>query len=86
MQIMNDKYGNYFFQKLLQFSTPEKRTAILRDVRFDFLQLARNEKGTHALQSMIDMISTSSEEELLKDMIKGHVVPLSIDSQGTHII
>ncbi len=50
------------------------------------MQLARNEKGTHALQTMIDMISTFSEAELLETLLKGHVVPLSLDPQGTHII
>ena len=35
---------------------------------------------------MIDLINLQEEEDFIRDIIKGHVVVLSLDSQGTHVV
>jgi hypothetical protein len=49
-------------------------------------EIACDRKGTHALQSLIALVSREVEENLLKDCLKDHIVELSFDPQGTHFV
>lgn len=43
--------------------------------------------GTHALQSLIEIMNLKEEEELIKSILnKDNILKLSINSNGTHII
>jgi hypothetical protein len=35
---------------------------------------------------MIDLINLQEEEEFIRDILTNHVVHLSLDSQGTHVV
>lgn len=43
----------------------------------DFTFIACNSSGTHALQSMIEIINMPGEEDLVKDAVKDHILTLS---------
>ena len=38
------------------------------------------------MQCLIEMINMTEEEFALKDAIKDHVIPLSFDPNGTHVL
>jgi len=43
--------------------------------------------GTHALQSLIEIMNLKEEEELIKSILnEDNILKLSINSNGTHII
>ena len=50
------------------------------------IKIACHKKGTHALQAITQLISRETEEVLMEKTIKGHVLELSFDAQGTHLI
>jgi hypothetical protein len=52
----------------------------------EFTDIACNGSGTHALQSMIEIINMTGEEELVKEAVKDNILRLSYDVNGTHVI
>ena len=49
-EIMIDKYGNYFFQKLIEFCTPKQRHFLLLSIKENFVEISNNSFGTHPIQ------------------------------------
>ncbi len=43
----------------------------------DFTDIACHSSGTHALQSLIEIINLSGEEELIKEAVKNDILELS---------
>ncbi len=52
----------------------------------EFTDISCNASGTHALQSMIEIINMPGEEELVKEAVKDNILRLSYDINGTHVI
>jgi hypothetical protein len=50
------------------------------------LEIAKDKKGTHAMQCLIDMINLAEEENELQDGIKDHVLELAFDANGNHVL
>lgn len=50
------------------------------------ITIAKDKKGTHSLQAIVSLISRECEDELIKETLDGHVLELSTDNQGTHLI
>ena len=85
-EIMIDKYGNYFFQKLIEFCTPKQRHFLLLSIKENFVEISNNSFGTHPLQLLIEQISTNKEKEVILKSIEGNEMNLSLDSRGTHVL
>jgi hypothetical protein len=51
-----------------------------------FLEISNNTFGTHAIQSLIEIINLQDEEDLLKRSLEGNILKISYNSNGTHII
>jgi hypothetical protein len=75
--LMTDIYGNYFCQKLIQCCSAEQRMFILRHIMKDFTVIGCNNSGTHALQSLIEIINMPGEEELVKEAVRDNILTLS---------
>jgi hypothetical protein len=43
----------------------------------DFSEISCHNSGTHALQSMIEIINLNGEEDLIKDAVKNNILTLS---------
>jgi hypothetical protein len=52
----------------------------------EFADISCNNSGTHALQSLIEIINMPGEEELLKQAVSKNILKLSYDVNGTHVI
>jgi hypothetical protein len=50
------------------------------------LEIGCNSAGTHTLQNLIEIRRTSQESELLKSLVKVHMLRLAYNSNGTHIV
>ena len=85
-EIMIDKYGNYFFQKLIEFCTPKQRHFLLLSIKDNFVEIANNSFGTHPLQLLIEQICTNKEKEVVLKSIENNELNLSLDSRGTHVL
>ena len=85
--ILIDKYGNYFSQKLIQFSSPNQRIEILKYItKNKFVEISNNSFGTHPIQILIETISTIEEKKIIIDYIKNNEILLSLDSKGTYVL
>ena len=60
---MTNHYANYFFQKLTSNCTSEQRFNILKYIESKFSKIAHHSSGTHALQSLFDIVD--KEEQIL---------------------
>lgn len=85
-EIMVDGYGNYFIQRLTQCCSTEQRVLVLGYVAEDFLEIANNNAGTHSIQSLIEIINSKEEMEILRKCVEPHILRLAYNTNGTHII
>lgn len=77
-KLMIDTYGNYFCQKLIQSCSAEQRIDILNNVTFfliskiskDIVNISYDNSGTHALQSLLEIINLAEEEIIILNALK----------------
>lgn len=84
--MMTDQYGNYLCQTLFQQATCAHRLQLLTQLRGCLLWLAKDNHGTHSLQTLVTMLSLNEEDELFRAELEEHVVELSIHPNGTHVV
>jgi HEPN domain-containing protein len=84
--MMTDKYGNYMCQVLFRCASPPERLEILSALKSSLIEIAKNSRGTHSLQSLINMVSLDDEEEILEKAFRRNIVELSRHSFATHVI
>jgi len=59
---------------------------ILKKIEADFIAICCNKRGTHTIQKFIDLVNLEQEEKFFQRVLRGHVLELSYDSQGTHVV
>ncbi|CEM39495.1 unnamed protein product [Vitrella brassicaformis CCMP3155] len=84
--LMTDSYGNYLCQQLFQACSIRQRKNMLEKLRPNATRIAKDRRGTHALQSLIGLLSTAEEEVMLIDTLRDHLVELASDCNGTHVV
>ena len=72
------KYGNYFLKALISKSRPEHRILILRAMQGVFLDASFSVYGIHPIQVLITSQLTSSEEDIIRHLLKGKLLKLSL--------
>ncbi|CDK28284.1 unnamed protein product [Kuraishia capsulata CBS 1993] len=86
VDLMVDPFGNYLVQKLLEKLPTDLRTTFVRNASSQFVRIALDPHGTRALQKLVECISTDEEAEVLRDSLTPHVVVLSRDLNGNHVV
>lgn len=77
-QVMCNKYGNYFMQKLLQCCTAEQRVLIIKNVKDYFVHISCHPIGTHSMQTLVELVNSPNEENEVLEAIKNEILYLSI--------
>jgi hypothetical protein len=85
-ELMLDPYANYMFQTLAQSCSSEQRYYLLKKISPSMIKIACDRKGTHSLQAIVSLMNRDIEDKLIRDTLNGHVVDLTFDAQGTHLI
>mmetsp|Transcript_113473 Transcript_113473/g.316014 ORF Transcript_113473/g.316014 Transcript_113473/m.316014 type:complete len:843 (-) Transcript_113473:723-3251(-) len=85
-QLMCDAYGNYLCSVAFQACSVRQRQRMLEKLAPRVSAIARDKRGTHALQALIGLLSTLEEQEQLMSALKGHVLELCMDPNGTHVV
>lgn len=85
-EIMIDKYGNYFIQKLIQNCSPHQRINLFKNMKTNFAEISCDSFGNHPLQALIEIINMPEERKLLCECIEGNEISISLDPRGTHVI
>jgi hypothetical protein len=85
--LMVDPFGNYLFQKLIQYTEQEKwQSQILASVAPHLIPASLNPHGTRAVQKILEIFQTKAQVAVLTQALRGSVVPLATDSNGNHVI
>lgn len=85
-ELMVDSYGNYFCQKLLQSSSSKQRVYLLKKISPYIINIACDKRGTHSMQSLIQLINMEEEEKTLEQALDEHIINLCFDPNGTHVL
>jgi len=84
--LMCDAYGNYLCSTAFQQCWAAQRRRMLERMAPSVAAIARDKRGTHALQALIGQLATLQEQEALMQAVRSHVIDLSMDSNGTHVV
>jgi len=84
--LMCDAYGNYLCSVAFQACSARQRKRMLDRLAPQVAAIARDKRGTHALQALIGLLSTIEEQELLIHALKNNVIELCMDPNGTHVV
>ena len=85
-KIMCLEYGNYFIQKLIKKLNVQQRLNIYQLIENDFLNIAIDKSGTHAIQCLIDYIQSPLEQMYLEKLLNKNMLLLFNNENSYHII
>ena len=84
--LMCDNYANYFLQQLILKCNLKQRLYLYDKLKKNFIEVSKDMGGTHCIQSLIEPINSTKEENLLRESIQNYLLELSYNSNSTHII
>ena len=84
--LMSDNYANYFLQQLIIKCNLKQRLYLYDKLKKNFIEVSKDMGGTHCIQSLIEPINSTKEENLLRESIQNYLLELSYNSNSTHII
>jgi hypothetical protein len=84
--MMTDKYGNYLCQVLFRCASPPERLEILNSLKKHLFDIAKDSRGTHALQALIGMVSVNDEEEVFEKAFGRNIYRLSTHPFAAHVV
>jgi hypothetical protein len=84
--LMTDPLGNYLCQKLIECATPALRRAMLDSVRASLVAVACHAHGTRAVQKLVECVREPDAIGVLRDSLQAHVIELTTDLNGNHVI
>jgi len=85
-ELIDDPFGNYLVQKLIDVVTKDQRFRILAEVRHDLVNISKNIHGTRAAQKLIELIDSAEEVEIVRTAFMEHIVDLIEDLNGNHVV
>lgn len=86
VELMTDPFGNYLIQKLFENVSLDQRFILVRNAAPEFVRIALDPHGTRALQKLVECVSTQEESQLIIESLSPHVVTLSRDLNGNHVV
>ncbi|KAK6205331.1 armadillo-type protein [Scheffersomyces amazonensis] len=86
VELMTDPFGNYLVQKLFENVSVDQRIILVKNSSTDFIRIALDPHGTRALQKLVDCISTEEESQIIIESLSNHIVSLSRDLNGNHVV
>ncbi|KAK6455774.1 armadillo-type protein [Scheffersomyces xylosifermentans] len=86
IELMTDPFGNYLIQKLFENVSVDQRIILVKNASPEFIRIALDPHGTRALQKLVECISTEEESQLIIGSLSPHIVSLSRDLNGNHVV
>ena len=99
VEIINDQYGNYVIQKLVEHCDKKIISQMLKKLYYgnngennfknNLLEISINPYGTRALQKMLDNLGNNMTEEDINILLKfsqGNIYQMMKDINGNHVI
>lgn len=86
VELMTDPFGNYLIQKLAENVSPDQRLILVKNAAPEFVRIALDPHGTRALQKLVECISSPEEIQHVIESLEPHIVTLSRDLNGNHVV
>ncbi|RKP32228.1 ARM repeat-containing protein [Metschnikowia bicuspidata] len=86
VELMVDPFGNYLVQKLFEKVTAPQRLVLVRTAAPEFIRIALDAHGTRALQKLVEQVLMPEEVRHIVESLAPHVVALSRDLNGNHVV
>ena len=86
IELIHDKFANYFIQKLFHYLNEEQIEYILQILKNDFFEICTNNHGTRVIQCLMDYLITEKLRKIFFEILKPIFVKLINEINGTHII
>lgn len=86
IELMTDPFGNYLIQKLAENVSSDQRLILVKNAAPEFVRIALDPHGTRALQKLVECISTPEEIQHVIESLAPHIVTLSRDLNGNHVV
>eukprot|EP00397_Hematodinium_sp_SG-2012_P015244 GEMP01015520.1.p1 GENE.GEMP01015520.1~~GEMP01015520.1.p1 ORF type:complete len:709 (+),score=139.32 GEMP01015520.1:59-2185(+) len=84
--MMCDAYGNYLCASAFQLCSSSQRLRMLEKLVPKLTVISCDKRGTHALQSLIGLLSTDEEQNLLFNAFDKNLIVLCLNPYGTHVV
>ena len=83
---MCNHYGNYFIKKLFLRLNSNQKMMIFNLIKKDFINICTDKSGTYSIQSLIDVIKTDYEKEILENYLNKNLLLLFCNENSHHVI
>jgi len=85
-QLLNDQYGNYLSQKILEHCADNQFNAVFDFIKDDFFRLANEVHGTRAVQKFVEEAVRRNRTDAVVDVLRPNLEQLSRSITGFHVI
>ena len=85
-KVMKNTIGNYFIQKFVKTLNENEILLIFQLIRQDFVEIAKNYSGTHAIQALLEKITSPEIEKIILESIENFEITLAYDINSTHVL
>lgn len=85
-EMMMDPFGNYLFQKLIDFCNSSQIKEILEKIQAHLVFASKDQHGSRSIQKLIQQCDTLDQYEIIKKNIETYVDDLCIDPHGNHVL
>ena len=86
LKIMNNVYGNYFFQQLIKNKDKSFIELIITYIAEDLIEISKDFQGTFCIQALLDEISSFEEEQKILNSIKDYEMEMAFNKNATHVL
>ena len=86
LKIMNNVYGNYFFQQLIKNKDKSFIELIITYIGEDLIEISKDFQGTFCIQALLDEISSFEEEQNILNSIKDYEMEMAFNKNATHVL
>ena len=86
LKIMNNVYGNYFFQQLIKNKDKSFIELIITYIGEDLIEISKDFQGTFCIQALLDEISSFEEEQKILNSIKDYEMEMAFNKNATHVL
>jgi hypothetical protein len=86
LKIMNNVYGNYFFQQLIKNKDKSLIELIITYIAEDLIEISKDFQGTFCIQTLLDEISSFEEEQKILNSIKDYEMEMAFNKNATHVL
>ena len=85
-QLLFDPYANYFVLKLFYYLDSSDCLNFLNQISKNFTTLCINKISTYPIQCIVEHLITKQTQEIVIDSVKNHLMKITLDVYGTHVL